>query len=298
MPTLDQRGRQVNVLDGDNQPIQGQVVQGLNVNYHSTQVPTPQELFKLHTCLELTRRLASHATQVTRRMGDAMGANLVTRAFSGQPVSEVEAEILKYHFRLPELGPFDPWADWKPYLDRIHQVYDRVSTYLGGPLTISDAHSGVLSKKENRDGRGYVAPKSSTPGRDQLGTQPVVIFQGKHKFEDGWKGHVVSQCLYEARHQGSIHIKFTILQDQHSQINPNLFIARSLMHEATHKVCDTYDYAYASDEVKYAAMPGYEAIDNADSYAWAALSLFKNKLIRNAMKGLKLLKAGQLSLMA
>jgi hypothetical protein len=142
-----------------------------------------------------------------------------------------------------------------------------------------------------------VAPKSSVPERDKGGGQPVVIFQGQHKCEDGWTDYLVKQNLYKIEQMGSVHIKFDILKDSNSQRNPNLYVARSLLHEATHKVCDTYDHAYAHEGAKYEGIKAYEAIDNADSYAWAAVCFFKdNTLLKNAADGLRKEQGGQVSL--
>lgn len=54
--------------------------------------------------------------------------------------------------------------------------------------------------------------------------------------------------------------------------------AITLIHEASHKFLDTLDFAYVY-ETKYRYMSTDQALRNADSYAFAAASLFCGKLM-------------------
>jgi hypothetical protein len=74
---------------------------------------------------------------------------------------------------------------------------------------------------------------------------------------------------------GSIHINFMTLLDR----TDNMKAAVTLIHEASHKFIDTLDFAYVYEEEKYRHMSTDQALRNADSYAFAAASLARGKLI-------------------
>jgi hypothetical protein len=72
----------------------------------------------------------------------------------------------------------------------------------------------------------------------------------------------------------SIHLEFMLLG-----IWSEPAIARILIHEATHKFAKTKDHAYMSDETQWARMTAPESIQNADSYAYAALSFYARRIV-------------------
>ncbi|MDR6539603.1 hypothetical protein [Variovorax soli] len=67
---------------------------------------------------------------------------------------------------------------------------------------------------------------------------------------------------------GEIHVSLERLKDYSA-----LSYARIVIHEATHKYFNTDDEAYAHENT-YAALSLAETLNNADSYAWAAVSLY------------------------
>lgn len=73
--------------------------------------------------------------------------------------------------------------------------------------------------------------------------------------------------------QGSIHLAFDLLGTYSETA-----IARIIAHEATHKFADTEDHAYMH-EARWTGMTMGQACDNADSYAYAACSVLRNRLI-------------------
>lgn len=75
---------------------------------------------------------------------------------------------------------------------------------------------------------------------------------------------------------GEIHASFKYL---HSEGYSAAEAARVLIHEAAHKYWAVPDRAYAHQVATYKQLNQNEAIDNADSYAWAALSLHAKGLI-------------------
>jgi len=67
-----------------------------------------------------------------------------------------------------------------------------------------------------------------------------------------------------------IHLNFAALQPK-----PVEQVARTLVHEASHKFINTYDKAYCGS-VEYAQMGSADARVNADSFAWFALATWKD----------------------
>jgi hypothetical protein len=70
----------------------------------------------------------------------------------------------------------------------------------------------------------------------------------------------------------SIHIQFSYCAKRSTDS-----MARAIVHEATHKFAATVDWGYV-DQGKVGDLPPERAIDNADSYAFAALSILRNQL--------------------
>jgi hypothetical protein len=76
---------------------------------------------------------------------------------------------------------------------------------------------------------------------------------------------------------GSIHINFQILL---TTKRTTMEVAATIIHEASHKILDALDFAYVY-ESKYQTMTTEEALRNADSYAFAAASLARGRLIKS-----------------
>lgn len=280
MPTLDVRGMDVHALDAQNNPIVGNVIRGLKVNYHSNKVPTPQQLFRLHESLELAKVMARRALDIT------------TNAYKQIVLGEIEYEIFCFHFRLPPLDRKIMKA-WHPYLARIHRVYSHVVSYLNEAITISDSYSCELNGNNQLAlAEGVVFAKNKVMGLDQQTGDTIVrpdAMKKKTIFDPGWgKTGKVKALKLNRSQKGSIHVPFEKLT-----VKPLLYQARTLIHESTHKVKDTRDVHYAMD-MEYKTMTPVEAIDNADSYAWTALCLYKNMLVKNTANGDKLAREGNL----
>jgi hypothetical protein len=67
---------------------------------------------------------------------------------------------------------------------------------------------------------------------------------------------------------GEIHVSFA----KHLNFSP-ISYAQTIIHEATHKYFNTEDHAYADDPT-YFTLNLADTLENADSYAWAAVSLY------------------------
>ena len=70
---------------------------------------------------------------------------------------------------------------------------------------------------------------------------------------------------------------------------PRRFLAHCIVHEATHKFADTDDYAY-TDEDEYAGLTAARRINNADSYAFTILSLYRNRLVTDLAMALRAIR--------
>jgi hypothetical protein len=102
--------------------------------------------------------------------------------------------------------------------------------------------------------------------RIQKGLVNITICDARGRASDS-RGFVNKNTKYD--YHGNIHINFAIL-DYHEDS-----VARTIVHEASHKFADTLDVAYAGAS----SYPPKDAIENADSYAWAALSFLIGRLV-------------------
>jgi hypothetical protein len=62
---------------------------------------------------------------------------------------------------------------------------------------------------------------------------------------------------------------------------PALRIAGTIVHEASHRYANTRDCAYAHDEGAYRPLSKFHAMNNADSFALAAICLYKDRCFEN-----------------
>ncbi len=82
--------------------------------------------------------------------------------------------------------------------------------------------------------------------------------------------------LFSAFKNGEIHAAFADMQAGGYTADA---VARVIIHEAAHKYWGVEDQHYAHDTAAYRQHDCDESLDNADSFAWAALSLFHGNLI-------------------
>jgi hypothetical protein len=104
-----------------------------------------------------------------------------------------------------------------------------------------------------------------------LGRQ-LVICDSRGRRPDGKIARGYVKHHTETDTWGNIHLDFAVLTNVHEAI------ARTIVHEASHKFGDTKDLAYASESGRYPPKPQL-AKENADSYAWAALSFFLGRCV-------------------
>ena len=130
--------------------------------------------------------------------------------------------------------------------------------------------------KINRTARGYVSV--STAHRDDMklaGTWADFmgdVLAGAMADEPELKVQVHSS------NKGSIHYNFKYLTNAKDHPSYSLLsIARTLIHEATHKFANTGDHAYVFNNA-YPNLSVAQSLTNADSYAWCCISLYKGRL--------------------
>jgi hypothetical protein len=102
-------------------------------------------------------------------------------------------------------------------------------------------------------------------------------FDNEYRWPEGGEDPLTT----EIKKTGSIHIDFGQLlnPDQLAQ-HANLHAACIIIHEASHKFALTADFAYAREQQKYANLSTAQKLNNADSYGYACISLYKDKLIK------------------
>jgi hypothetical protein len=86
----------------------------------------------------------------------------------------------------------------------------------------------------------------------------------------------MDKSMLSAWRNGEIHVAFKLLAD--GRYSPEHY-ARVIIHEAAHKYLGVIDVKYAWATTDYANLPFIRCIDNADCYAWAALSLAAGELV-------------------
>jgi hypothetical protein len=189
---------------------------------------------------------------------------------------------------------------------RISQIASRYSKILAGlqqSLSIADAHATIIGKKVD---------KAITKWKKRGEEEDVLLDRMQKAFEKGaadsakTRGVVnpkkaflmgLTETQFQERDsmriendefvpyidmapedRGSIHINFMALLRPEKSVT-DLGVARTIIHEASHKFCNTQDYAYASPEMVYDRTPSHQKLWNADSYAFCAVSLYTGTFI-------------------
>ena len=289
---------------------------GIVIKYSDDSQLTESAVMKLRGAIDAARRAVDETVSVLWGMLQAPTLNLAS-------IGELAYKTLRMHFRLehPTRNTTTQATEWNTWRADIRQLARNYRTLHNGimkrPLTIADAYASTVGREVRqqlaafdrehdtkalvaaildggRDERrlkaklegmvkaagigGVVSPKRATIAR----MSPVEL--DKHVAND----LTVSMTADE---QGSIKLNFPLLlRDDGTSI---VSVARTLIHEASHKFFYTRDFGYAGRE-EYFAMSKTEAMMNADSYAYAAISLYKHRLfvtpedVRGAPKGINM----------
>ncbi|KPF49546.1 hypothetical protein IP87_18165 [beta proteobacterium AAP121] len=236
---------------------------GLMIGYRER----PGEKYPTTAQRELLLNAASSAREIMRTAVREMDRVVFFRRPEGQAFTN----IMNYHFGLAtgrspglpatnvvdksfslgDLGKTDRrWA-----LNKIRQGMLSISFHLNTGMYLIDIDNSRRTLKSGVAG---------TPGANEEGYATWADFGG---FDKG---------ALSAWRNGEIHVAFEMM---HSGGYSAEHVARVIIHEAAHKYLGVTDKLYCW-QGGYDALPFTDCIDNADSYAWAALSLNMGFLLR------------------
>lgn len=142
-------------------------------------------------------------------------------------------------------------------------VFERTAAGLQGNVVISDLFAGADRFNDNR---GLTWGAEGQVAFDQA-TDDLYVAEMRKEGALTRMNDIMRQFLSTA---GSleIYLDFSLMK----RIN-KFQMARIIVHEATHKFAFTGDYAYMHDTAKFGTLSKGEALKNADSYAYAAISV-------------------------
>jgi hypothetical protein len=252
-------------------------IKGLRIKYASDAFlrPSSEQLHRLCDGWE-------RANQVLRSVLTERLESLITDAtplLSG--VGQPTIDALQWHFKLPPLGGASTpgeriaAATWKTWVEPMKQIRSTLAATLAGlstnGITIADNFMTVF-KRELRAG-----------GTSEIGNvQRAISAAAGSRGAVSLKKAAITAMPQEDRDKRSRNdLSVALTPDQ------NLHVARTIIHEATHKFADTRDFAYA-DDAGYKDLSMEQALCNADSYAYTAVSLYKNYFFKNSAEMLQL----------
>jgi hypothetical protein len=253
------------------------VYQGLTIKFHSSHAPTELQKMKLYSSFALAKTILDKVIAEIQTIISEL-ERIKKKQLLQMSMTSITRQILVHHFHLtlPKDKDDPALTTFSNDLKKILGFYRATRAGLNGPMTISDAYAGVLRKlargvaNPSAD-RGYVSAR-----RDH--TQPAKATGLFPRFDPDLAGGT----KYSTARKGSVHINFDLLNT-----DSKLSVARTIIHESTHRFKDTEDHAYAwyhqtnvdPGDKAYNELDKDEAMDNADSYAYAAICIYKKKLL-------------------
>jgi hypothetical protein len=216
--------------------------------------------------------------QLARRMSRA-AAKKVTAVLNGDVTpaqAELVRQVLRYHLRAD--------VNSSARVQRkITSVLDRTANGLAGHVQLSDVLSHYIWNlyEVYQDGLDWDSARIEVEG-DYREDNPARSRGGYVEVKEG--DEVFLNLTRTVTRLGSIHVEFS-----YAAVYPRRFLAHCIVHEATHKFADTDDNAY-TDEDTYARLTGERRLNNADSYAYTILSLYKNRLITDLGMALRAIR--------
>ena len=187
-------------------------------------------------------------------------------------------------------------SEMRVRLDAPEEVVDAILAYHFGFERETDSNSlgGVTLGFEtlHKSLLSTVCIACWVPGKERGGVHGYVNWENKEKYE----AKVASRKLEspyktfgriydeEAGKEveaawGNIHVDFWLFT--HQTHWTDLALAGLIIHEASHKFLNTDDRAYCHDGRKYIDLEKSLKLKNADSYAYAAISLYADELIED-----------------
>lgn len=165
--------------------------------------------------------------------------------------------VVNKKFSLRAIGEKDRrWV-----LEKIRQNMLSLSFHLNTGVYLIDIDA---SRRDISSGQDF-NPAAADPNEE------AYVSHTKTKYDaNTWRAtdfKAVSNSISGFR-KGEMHVSLELLKDYSA-----LSYARIIIHEATHKYLCTADEAYAHENT-YATLSLAQTLNNADSYAWAAMSLY------------------------
>jgi hypothetical protein len=298
----------------------------LTIKYHSSRVPSAQQCKTLADCLELAKKAVEKTvsqldTFISQKKMDPLSRSIfkhhfrfgdlttdslpetwiddlkkVRRVYAAvkqglnQPITisdaySTELKAQQANFAVNLLSNQLTAANHPFFNDDV--VYVRTTGTLPGglaantPYHVIDAHVNWFRLATSQGGAAVVVANAG------IGTHTAYeIKQTPRGYVKPKKNQIKDPNTnkWTANQLGSIHINFQMLVN--STKSPKITVARTIIHEATHKFKDTEDFAYAwyhpaegiAPAAAYNSMTKGQAMDNADSFAYTAICLYKRQL--------------------
>lgn len=223
----------------------------LEVKYLSRDAPTTETLQRIERTLERARAIS---TQVVSYLEVQQAAH---------PVNELLGKVLTHHFKFKTLEGSEFAANFAKMIQNYRSIQRGLST----KIRLSDALARYRGKA------GYVTIRKVEPGN----FHPPGVRANRTVHEPDCGGVFVA---------GSLHITFNKFLKEQTDLNhtpqTKIGLAGLIIHEASHKFCYTKDHAYTYQQERYEGLTTIQALDNADSYALAAVSLHCGRLIEDS----------------
>lgn len=217
---------------------------------------------------------AAMAARIMRQVNDEFAAILILR----RKESTLMQQVLATHFHLRAGEATDKnlksnvvdkpiglkaivEKDRRWVLEKIRQKMLSLSFHLNTGVYLIDIDA---SRRDIKSGKAF------NPANAKLSTEASVSAQKATIDKTTWRATSYKwhdNTLGGYRH-GEIHVSLDRLKDY-----TPISYARIIIHEATHKYFNTDDEAYAHEDT-YAGLSLSQTLNNADSYAWAAVSLY------------------------
>ena len=275
----------------------------LTVKYSPKYPIGGSEITKLETSLDLARHALKKAIDVLHRIETA-------KVVSPTVLPEVTFLVLRLHFRFKPESFTSARSEWVRPVNQITNNLRQIQSGLMRSVTIADAQASIVGRavdKELAEFRSTLGGRSPSEdekdklldrlaeanrqGGDKAAKTMGIVYlkksfagtllqQGKldafaenQMVWDFKKKQLVPGVEVRTEQRGSIHVNFQQLLKEEKQVSA-LRVARTIIHEASHKFCNTQDHAYATN-AGYRMLQDHEALWNADSYAYCAVSLYK-----------------------
>ncbi|MBV9877266.1 MAG: hypothetical protein JO025_21235 [Verrucomicrobia bacterium] len=187
------------------------------------------------------------------------------RSRLGAVSPEVVVAILEYHFG------FEREKDESASLEDVRRRFETLHKSLLSTICIACM---VTGKQKKGGVRGYVNWENKEKYKAKADSRKLFSpYKTFGTIMDEEAGKEVEVAW------GNIHIDFGVFATETNWTD--LAQAGLIIHEASHKFLNTDDYAYCDEGEKYINLSKNLKLKNADSYAYAAISLYAHELIKD-----------------